>query len=121
MTTAHEVTIRRYLQAMEVGNLPGVLACFTPDAMIASPVYGEGPVLPFYKALFADTVRTSIVIRELYRSDQRSDRWIAHFDYVWMRRDQPDMNTELIDLFELDRSSGRIMKLRIVIAGKAIP
>ena len=119
MTTPHERTIRRYLHAMEANDLPDVLDCFTPNALIASPVYGEVPVRPFYEKLVADTVRANVTIRTLYRSEERPDLWIAHFGYVWVRRDQADMDTELIDLFELDASGERIRKLRIVMAGKA--
>lgn len=118
MTMPHEITIRRYLHAMAASDLPGVLDCFTPDALIASPVYGEVPVRRFYETLFADTVRASVTIRTLYRSEERPDRWIAHFGYVWVRWDQADMDTELIDLFELDSFGERIRKLRIVMAGK---
>lgn len=121
MSGPHETTIRRYLHAMAANDLPGVVACFTPDALIVSPVYGEVPMRPFYEKLFADTLRATVTIRDLYRSAQRPDRWIAHFGYVWVRRDQADMNTELIDLFELDRSGDRITKLQIVIAGHLLP
>lgn len=119
MTTPNERTIRRYLHAMEANDLPGVLDCFTPDALIASPVYGKVPVRRFYEKLFADTVGARVTIRSLYSSPERPDLWIAHFDYVWVRRDQADMDTELIDLFELDGSGERIRKLRIIMAGKA--
>ena len=102
---------------MAANDLAGVLACFTPDAVIVSPVYGEVPVRRFYETLIADTVRASIDVKALYRSEERPGQWIAHFGYVWIRRDQPDMDTELIDLFELD-PSGLLARLRIVIAGK---
>lgn len=114
-TIAPEATIRRYLSAMATNDLASVLACFTPNALITSPVYGEMPVRRFYERLIADTVRASVDLRTLYRSEHQPERWIAHFGYVWVRRDQPDMATELIDLFELDLS-GLIARLRIVIA-----
>lgn len=106
--------VRRYLKAMEMGDLPGVLDCFAADGVVVSPVYGTVAVRPFYERLFADTISTEVRIRDLYVAQGRPERAIAHFDYVWRRRDQPVLKTRLIDLFDFDMSGRKIARLRIV-------
>ncbi len=116
-----EAIIRRYLSAMEASDLQAVLACFADDAIITSPLYGEMAVAPFYKKLFADTTRTEVRVHNIYQSPSKANCWAAHFGYVWERHDQPRLDTELIDLFEFDPATGKIIALRIIIAGLPAP
>ena len=109
-----EALIRRYLAAMEDADLEGVLDCFTPDGTAASPTYGAMPVRTFYETLFADTVAVKLDLRAIYAATDAPQRWMAHFGYHWERRDQPTVDTELVDLFEL--RGERIARLRIVFA-----
>ena len=55
-----ETVVRAYLKAMEVSDLDGVLACFTADGVINSPVYGRVPVREFSQRLFGDTVKAEV-------------------------------------------------------------
>ena len=106
--------IRRYLKALEAGDLQGVLDCFSLDGVVVSPVYGIVKAQDFYARLFADTIRTEIVVRDLYAAQGRPDRAIAHFDYVWERRGEPTLETRLIDLFDFDPSGTKVVRLRII-------
>jgi ketosteroid isomerase-like protein len=106
--------VRRYLKAMEAGDLTGVLDCFTAEGVVVSPVYGTVSVRGFYEQLFADTVSTEVRIRDLYAAQGRPDRAIAHFDYVWARRGKPLLETRLIDLFDFDPAGTKIARLRII-------
>ncbi|RZF63507.1 nuclear transport factor 2 family protein [Sphingomonas populi] len=106
--------VRRYLMAMEAGDLTRVLACFAADGVVVSPVYGTVAVKNFYERLFADTIRTEIRIRDLYRAEGDPGKVVAHFDYIWERRGAPRMDTRLIDFFEFDASGEKIVRFRIV-------
>lgn len=106
--------VRRYLKAMEAGDLPGVLDCFSADGVVVSPVYGTVKVRAFYEQLFGDTIRTEVRIRDLYVAHGRPDRAIAHFEYLWERREKPTLETRLIDLFDFDPSGTKIVRLRII-------
>ncbi|KXU31318.1 MULTISPECIES: nuclear transport factor 2 family protein [Sphingobium] len=116
MSDRRERIVRAYLSAMEKGDLNGVLQCFAADGTVISPVYGEEPVRPFYEKLFADTISASVDLHSLYVSPTQPERLIAHFAYRWSRHGQPDVDTDLIDLFEFDPQSDRIGRLRIVFA-----
>jgi hypothetical protein len=122
MTTGSEPALRRkaviadYLRAMQGGDLDGVLACFSASATVVSPTYGEMPVRAFYERLFADTVRVSIDLRQVYAALDDADRLIAHFGYVWERRDGPTVDIALVDLFVFEPAGDRIARLTIVSA-----
>jgi ketosteroid isomerase-like protein len=109
-----EALIRRYLAAMEKADLDGALDCFADDGTATSPTYGEMPVRAFYEKLFADTVEVKLRVRSIYAATDSPGRWMAHFDYHWRRREAPDVDTELVDLFEI--SHGRIDRLRVIFA-----
>ena len=106
-------TVRRYLNAMEAGDLPAILACFEEDAIAVSPVYGEVPVKPFYEKLVADTRHARVQIQDLYFTEA-GDGIAAHIDYQWERQDGTRMHVDMVDLFSFRPDSDRIARLLIV-------
>lgn len=110
----NEQVVRRYLRAMEAGDLDATVACFDADGIICSPVYGEVPVRPFYQKLFDDTVSVRVRVHNVYSSTSEPSSWAAHFAYQWVRKDGSTTDTDLVDLFEFGGSSGLIVRLRIV-------
>jgi len=116
-----EQIVRRYLKAMEAGDLDATRACFDPGGIIVSPVYGEVPVGDFYQKLFADTVRTVVEIHTIYASPVDPNRWAAHFAYRWEKTDGSTIVTDLVDLFEFSGRSGLIARLRIIFDPKPKP
>jgi ketosteroid isomerase-like protein len=109
-----EALIRRYLAAMEKADLDGVLDCFAPTGTAMSPTYGEMPARAFYETLFADTVEVRLKVRSIYAATDSPQKWMAHFDYRWQRKEGAVVDTELVDLFEI--SDGRIDTLRVIFA-----
>ena len=71
---------------MESHDIPGVEACFTPDATVTSKTYGRLSVDQFYRTLFAETVSTNISNIRIYRGDAINE-WIARFSYRWQRQE----------------------------------
>lgn len=117
MTTPaqQEIIVRTYLKAMEAGDLDATLACFDPEGVVHSPVYGEVPVAPFYRKLFDDTISASVRIHTIYAAaGDAAGRWAAHFAYEWMRKDDVRIDTDLVDLFEFSGTSGLIKSLKII-------
>ena len=112
MADVQEVVIIRYLRAMERGDLDTVCACFTADATIRSPVYGDVAIRTFYERLFADTRRAEVNIQQIYRAQTKPDHWAVHFAYRWERKTGDNVSTDLVDLFEFN--GDHIAKLRIV-------
>jgi ketosteroid isomerase-like protein len=116
MDDVQEAVIVTYLKAMEQADLETVCSCFTAEATIGSPVYGQVPVRPFYERLFADTVSASVDVQQIYQARAKPGRWAAHFAYKWQRTSGAEVETDLVDLFEFD--GDRIASLRIIFDSK---
>ncbi|KXU30478.1 hypothetical protein A0J57_24875 [Sphingobium sp. 22B] len=113
-TAPQENIVRTYLKSMEAGDLDATVACFDPEGVVHSPVYGEVPVAEFYRKLFDDTISASVRLRTLYGAVGDPGRWAAHFAYEWVRKDDVRIDTDLVDLFEFSETSGLIKSLRII-------
>ncbi len=105
--------VRAYLSAMAAGDLDGVVACFTADGRVTSPVYGGVPVADFYRRLFADTVAVEVTLREIY-TGENGERLAAHFDYRWERTDGTKTACALVDLFDFAPGTALIDHLTII-------
>lgn len=105
-----EATARAYLAAMAAGDLDGVLACFTPDGRVSSPVYGGVLVADFYRRLFADTRSASVAVRTVYASTD--GRLAVHFDYRWELASGKATACDVVDLFDFE--SDRIAHLQVL-------
>ena len=113
--SASTKAVRRYLTALANGDVDGMAACFTADAVVVSPVYGTVPVRPFFEKLHADTISAEVEIRTIYVAEDRADRVIAHFAYRWTRHSAPAIDTHVLDLFDLTPDGQRIVRLRILL------
>lgn len=100
-----------YLSALESADLNRVLALFTEDAVVHSPLYGRLPASEFYPKLFADTAESRLHLRRVFASDDNS---IAFwFDFDWTLADGTPAPFSVVDIAELD-GEGRIAQLHIV-------
>lgn len=106
-----EQTVRTYLAAMAAGDLETVLACFTPDGKISSPVYGGVPVADFYRRLFADTANATVQLHTIYEAE---NKLAAHFAYHWELKSGPKTTTDLVDIFDFAPDSAQITHLQII-------
>jgi len=106
-----EATVRAYLAAMAAGDLDGVLACFTAEGKVSSPVYGGVPVADFYRRLFADTASAEVKIRNIFSAEHQL---AAHFGYRWALKSGAKTETDLVDIFDFMAGSDKISHLQIV-------
>lgn len=109
-----ERIVRDYLGAMENGDLAATYACFTADATVTSPVYGNMPARPFYERLYGDTVAAKVDVRDIYSSVSDANHWAAHFGYEWTRRDGVSLSSSLVDLFQFADGEDKIRSLEII-------
>ena len=111
---SREQIVRDYLRAMENGDLVATYACFSDDATVTSPVYGNMPIKPFYERLYGDTVVAKVDIRNIYSSVSDKNHWAAHFGYQWTRRDGVSLSSSLVDLFQFEEGKEKIRHLEII-------
>ncbi|MDL5158397.1 nuclear transport factor 2 family protein [Actinomycetospora termitidis] len=105
--------LRRYLAALDAGSVPDVLACFTADGEVVSPLYGTRSAAEFYPALFADSAPSRTELDRVY-TDPDDPREVAlAFHYAWTLADGTPTPFDVVDLVTLTDDRQRIVRLRI--------
>lgn len=107
--------VARYLRALGDADLAGMLALFTADAIVHSPLYGDLPAREFYPVLFADTAAAELTLLGTMRGESvagtRLVSFLFHFD--WVLPGGTPAPFDVVDIAELD-DRGLIAGLRIV-------
>lgn len=107
--------VAAYLRALGDADLDAMLALFTPDAVVHSPLYGMLPASEFYPALFADTASATLTLLGTMRGTSVEGRallsFLFHFD--WVLPDGTPAAFDVVDIAELD-DDGLISSIRIV-------
>jgi SnoaL-like domain len=104
----------RYLAAMNASNLEAVLALFTPEAVVHSPLYGACPAREFFTGLFADTQRSVTTLTRVFDSSQDGAALALQFHYVWTMASGKAFEFEVVDVFELSPDRAQFCKLTII-------
>lgn len=104
----------RHLEALEAGDLAGVLALFAPDATVVSPLYGTLPATEFYPLLLADTGQSRLTLRTTMTGEVDGRTVVSlWFDFDWTLASGEPAPLTVVDVAELD-ADGRIDRLHIV-------
>jgi ketosteroid isomerase-like protein len=101
-----------YLAALQEADLDSLLALFSPDGQVVSPLYGQLPAATFYRALFADTRRSEVSLTDVLTHEARRSIGFL-FTYRWTLADGELVDFEVIDYCQLN-SAGQITALRII-------
>ena len=101
-----------YLEALNAGDLDAVLALFTEDATVVSPLYGVREARGFYADLFADTERSVTTPLNLFTSP--GGAVALHFRYDWTLADGTPVTFEVVDVFELTEAGDQFAKCTII-------
>ena len=112
-STAHELC-RRYLDALNRSDLEGVLALFTADAQVRSPLYGERDARRFYTDLFADSARSETRLLHVFKSNEGEPAVALHFAYAWTLQSGVVVRFECADIFPLSADGTRFAGLTIL-------
>lgn len=105
--------LKEYLHQLEQGNVDGVVALFTTDARIYSPLLGWVAPRPFYSKLADASGNSSITLLDLFQSTQGNCTANAYFRYDWVLRDGSKVSFDCVDVFDFN-AQGLIEKLVII-------
>lgn len=98
-----------YLDGLERGDLPAVLALFDPEAIVRSPLYGPVPATEFYPRLLADTGRSKLHLRGVAQGEHLLSIW---FRFDWTLPSGAPADFECVDILEIG-DQGLITALHI--------
>ncbi|MCV6588959.1 MAG: nuclear transport factor 2 family protein [Marinobacterium sp.] len=105
---------KHYLDALNESSLEQVLALFTDDAVVHSPLYGEMSADAFYRDLFSDTQQSDTRLLNVFNATDDGKVLALHFHYRWTLHNGETVSFEVVDVFELSDTCERFTKLTII-------
>lgn len=106
--------VNDYLKALEGADVQGILALFTADAVIHSPLYGDMPAREFYPALIADTAESKLTLKTVLHGEHEGAATVAFwFDFGWTLANGSPAPFSVVDIAKLN-SDGLITELHII-------
>lgn len=107
-----ESIILQYLDALEKADLDRLLALFSENAMVNSPLYGMVPASNFYKELFADTTQSKLQLIDIFVQSSKPTAAV-NFLYQWTLAHGEVSHFDCVDIFEFDKE-GKIKSVKII-------
>lgn len=104
----------RYLAALNAGDIGAVLALFSADAMVVSPLHGSRDAVAFYTDLFADTQQSDTRFITLFDSADTPGTVALQFEYNWTLADGNKVSFHCVDVFEINPNGEQFDKLTII-------
>jgi ketosteroid isomerase-like protein len=105
--------IRRYLHALERGDVPALCALFAAGAQVFSPFLGWMAPAPFFGKVVAASGQSTITPLDICASTTGARRATGYFIYDWVLKDGATVRFECVDVFEFD-ADGLIETMKIV-------
>jgi ketosteroid isomerase-like protein len=106
---------RTYLDALGSADLPAMLALFTADGEVHSPLYGPMPAASFFPELFGATTESSLTLQGVAQGTAEAGPPLVTlwFRYDWLMAAGARTSFDVVDVLEL-APDGRIATLRII-------
>ncbi len=108
--------VAEYLDAIRAADSPHMLALFTPDGVVHSPLYGDLPAAEFYPKMFADTESADLTLLGTTTGETTDGRplvmFLFKFDWV-LKAGEDIVAFDVVDVAELD-ADGKITALTII-------
>ena len=106
--------VNEYLASLEAADADRVIALFTSDGTVESPLYGTMPAAEFYPVLFADTASSRLTLRTTMIGSTEGRTVVSFwFDFDWILSTGEPAPFTVVDVAELDEH-GQIERLHIV-------
>ncbi len=106
-----KVSAKRYFERLEQGDMAGVIALFSIDGQVHSPLYGQMDARSFYQKLGADTQQSQLDFDGLFEAED--GRLALAFYYHWTLASGEEVRFKVVDLLSFDQA-GKIKKLEII-------
>lgn len=106
--------VRKYLSALEAGDVEKAAALFVPGGWVKSPFLGQQSVRN-YVAKVADSSRgAKLTVHDVLVSAEGHLRAVAYYLYDWTLKDGSNVSFECADVFNFDAATGRIESIALV-------
>ena len=104
----------RYLSALEKGDLEEIVALYSDEATVKSPISASTPVRTFFTNVFRITSERTAQLHTVLLGVDHPNRAAVHFAYTRAVRERPSATVECVDLFELSDDRQRFIAQQII-------
>ena len=106
--------VRKYLAALEAGDVDKAAALFIPDGWVQSPFLGRLPVRDFLTKVARASSGARLTVYDVLVSAEGHLRAVAYYLYDWSLKDGSNVSFDCADVFNFDPNTGRIESIVLV-------
>jgi hypothetical protein len=106
--------VRKYLKALEAGDIERAAAQFTTNGWVQSPFLGRIPVREYVAKVADASGRSELTVHDVLVSAEGHMRAVAYYLYDWRLKDGSRVSFECADVFNFDLDTGRIASVVLV-------
>lgn len=111
--SSFERSLEQYFEALDAGDLEGVLEVFAEDARVSSPFLGDLTAREFFPKVFAASSASHITLFDVLASIRGQSRAIGYFRYDWTLKDGTRVHFDAADVFDFN-AAGEIVRMTIL-------
>jgi hypothetical protein len=101
----------QYRKAVKKRDLEAVLAVFSPDALIVTPLKGSCDVRTYHEWLFATVERSTVKVINAFQAMNSEICLAVLADYEWLMHDGRVVNFSGMSVFDFSVDKMKIKKL----------
>jgi hypothetical protein len=101
----------QYRKAVKERDLDAVLALFSPEAMIITPLKGSCDARTYHEWFFETIKRSSVKVINAFQALNSEICLAVLADYEWLMHDDKVINFSGMSVFEFTRDKRKIRKL----------
>lgn len=106
--------VRKYLKALEAGDVDKAAALFTADGWVKSPFLGKIPVRDYLNKVVSASSASELTVYDVLVSAEGHMRAVAYYLYDWRLKDGSKVAFECADVFNFDPQTGHIASIVLV-------
>ena len=106
--------VRKYLKALEAGDVDKAAALFTADGWVKSPFLGKIPVRDYVSKVTSASSASELTVYDVLVSAEGHMRAVAYYLYDWRLKDGSKVAFECADVFNFDPQTGHIASIVLV-------
>jgi hypothetical protein len=106
--------VRKYLKALEAGDVDRAAALFTSNAWVQSPFLGRLPIRDYVAKVAQASGRSELTVYDVLVSAEGHMRAVAYYLYDWRLKDGSRVSFDCADVFNFDLDTGRIASIVLV-------
>ncbi|WP_444921629.1 nuclear transport factor 2 family protein [Microbulbifer sp. CnH-101-G] len=104
----------QYIAAVEQGNLEALLALFTPNASVYSPIFGECSVKSFYSYIFRSISNRTMVLRNILYGGVKTNQVAIYLSYTRSVEGRDPATIDVVDLFDFTDDFSAFSSVKII-------